>query len=133
MKQAKPGALALLILVSLLGSASHISASQPDFIALHPGQFQQIEQNLQINVVFVGYQPGNNPRDINEAAFRAVLPQTYHSINREPAFYGIDSPTGLRFTYDYNVVYANASFTDAYFSYLANIAKLGQVTLPQNL
>jgi len=60
MKLSKPRALALSILVSLLGSASRLSASQPDFIALHPGQFQQIEQNLQINVVFVGYQPDNN-------------------------------------------------------------------------
>jgi len=133
MKASKPRALAFLILISLLGSASQISASQPNFMALHPGQFQQIDQNLQINIVFVGYQPGNGPRDINEAAFRAVLPQTYRSINRAPASYGIDSPTGLRFTYNYNVVYADASFTDAYFPYLSSIAKPGQVTLLQNL
>ena len=80
MKQSKPRALALLALVSLLGSASRISASQPDFIALHPGQFQQIDQNLQINVVFVGYHPGSGPRDIDEDAFRAVLSHTYRFL-----------------------------------------------------
>ncbi|HSE20263.1 MAG TPA: hypothetical protein VLB68_01355, partial [Pyrinomonadaceae bacterium] len=76
--------LTLLVLISLLGSASQVAASQPNFIALHPGQFQQIDQNLPVNIVFVGYHPGSGPRDIQEGDFRSVLPQTYRSINRVP-------------------------------------------------
>jgi len=122
MKQSKPRALALMILVSLLGSASRISASQSNFIALHPGQFQQIDQNLQINVVFVGYHPGSGPRDINETTFRAGLPQSYASVNRTPELYGLSSPTGLRFNYHYNLIYSSSAFEDAFFAYLASIA-----------
>ena len=51
MKMSKRPALAFMLLVSLLGSASQVAAGQPNFIALHPGQFQQIDQNLQINFV----------------------------------------------------------------------------------
>lgn len=68
-----------LIVIGILGSSSPVAASQPTFNSLHPGQFQRIEQNLQINIVFVGYHQGSGPRDINETAFRSVLPQSYSS------------------------------------------------------
>ena len=48
MKKFIPRALALLILVSLPGSASRLANAQPNFIALHPGQFQQIDQNIKL-------------------------------------------------------------------------------------
>ena len=54
---------AIVLLISLLWSSSPVLASQPTFTTLHPGQFQYIDQNLQINIVFVGYHPGAGPRD----------------------------------------------------------------------
>jgi hypothetical protein len=48
MKKFIPRALALLILISLPGSASRLANAQPNFIALHPGQFQQIDQNIKL-------------------------------------------------------------------------------------
>ena len=110
------------LIVLMVFAIGDVSAATPTFIALQPGQSQKIEQNLQINVVFVGYHQGSGPRDINETAFRAGLPQTYSSVNREPEFYGLSSPTGLRFNYSYNVVYASAAFENAFFAYLTSIA-----------
>ena len=133
MKMPKSCARVLLILISLLGSSSPVSASQLTLTALHPGQFQYIDQNLQINVVFVGYHPGSGPRDIDEAAFREVLPGGYRSVNRIPHIYGLDSPTGLRFTYNYNLVYASKAFEDAYFSHISSIGKQEPITLFQDL
>lgn len=133
MNMSKSRAIVLLILFSLLGSNAPVLACPPTFTALHPGQFQYIDQNLQINVVFVGYHPGVGPRDINETAFRDVLPQSYRSVNRIPHLYGLDSPTGLRFTYNYNLVYAGKAFEDAYFSFLTSIGKQEPLTLFQDL
>lgn len=132
MKSSKAPALALLPLVSLLGSTSPVAASQPNFVTLQPGQFQQIDQNLQVNIVLVGYHPGSGPRDIQESDFRSVVPQTYRSINRDPRYYGLDSPTGVRFSYNYNIVYANSTFENAYFSYLNSISVASPITLFQD-
>ena len=96
MKTSKHHAFAFLLLVGILGSIAPVAVSQSSFIALHPGQVQTIEQNLRINIVFVGYHQGSGPRDINEISFRAGLPQTYASVNRIPELYGLSSPTGLR-------------------------------------
>ena len=60
MKKFIPRALGLLILISLPGLVSR-SERSAEFHRLTSGQFQQIDQNIQINVVFVGYDPGNGP------------------------------------------------------------------------
>src|SRR5215207_9159553 len=116
--------VSLLLFAPSLGRVGvpPVSAATPNFTTLQPGQFREISQHLQINLVFVGYQRGGGPRDIDEAAFRALLPNNYRSVNRVPRYYGIDSPAGLRFTYNYNIVYANLAFEDAFFEYLGRTA-----------
>jgi hypothetical protein len=108
-------------------------AATQQFTTLQPGQFREISQHLRINIVFVGYQRGPGPADIDEAAFRALLPNNYRAVNRDPRYYGIDSPAGLRFTYDYNIVYANSAFEDAFFEYLGRIATASPVGFYQEL
>src|SRR5687767_13580955 len=103
--------------VIIVGTIGASRAATPTFTTLQPGQFREIDQNLQINIVFVGYEPGSGPRDINEEAFRAYLPQSYRSVNRVPSYYGLpDSQirTGTAFTYNYNLVYANLAFENAF-------------------
>ena len=114
--------LMVLIVVSVSLTERAHAAATPAFTTLQPGQFREVNQNLQINVVFVGYEPGAGRRDINEAVFRAGLPGNYRSAVRDKRFYGLESHTGANFTYQYNIAYANAGFENAYFSYLASIA-----------
>lgn len=105
----------------------------PDLTTLEPGAFRDIEQDLTINVVFVGYEIGVGDRDIDEAAFLAELPATYRPINRFPSDYKGNEFLGLTFNYDYNLVYADAAFEDAFFGYLTSIASPMPLTLYQDL
>jgi hypothetical protein len=104
----------------------------PPLGTLAPGAFRTITQNLPINIVFVGYKQGAGPRDIDDAAFRAQLPASYDTIKRFPAFYGLLQRMGILFNYQYNVVYANQAFEDAFFAYLTNIAVARTRTTAQN-
>ena len=97
-------------------------AGLPALSTLEPGGFRDIAQDLKVNVVFVGYEPGAGNRAIDEDAFRGELASTYRAINRFPSFYTGNEFLGLTFDYDYNLVYADAAFEDAFFGYLGSIA-----------
>ena len=116
----RAGLLAALILLVMAPAA--LAASPPSLSVLQPGGFRTISQDLTVNVVFVGYEKGTGARDIDEGAFTAILPDGYSTISRYPALYGLKAGLGLDFAYDYNLVYADSSFEDAFFGYLKNIA-----------
>src|SRR5262249_10294228 len=105
-----------------------LAAAPPTLTTLQPGIFRDISQNLIINIVFVGYERGSGPRDIDEARFRAGLPGTYRAIDRYATLYsryfaGINTYQGLTYNYQYNLVYADNPFEDAFFGYLDSIAR----------
>jgi hypothetical protein len=125
--------LALAVLCVAAFDFSKSYGVTQNFTTLQPGQFRQINQSLQINIVFVGYHQGSGPRDINEGAFLAGLPNSYNSVNRIPEYYGLPSPTGLGFTYNYNLVYANSAFENAFFTYLGSISEAAPLGFDQQL
>lgn len=125
------GLVAVLLQPSVLAGRA-TPPVPPTLTTLQPGAFRALEQTLTINVVFVGYEPGAGPRDINEAAFTAALPHRYETIHRYPAFYGLPAKMGVNFDYAYNVVYAPATFEDAFFGYLGSIAAPQPLTLFQS-
>ena len=96
----------------------------PSLTTLRPGQFQEINQELEINIVFVGYEQGAGPRDIDESVLRAGLPSRYRALAINPSLYipGNEEDdqiwNGNSYDYSYNIVYANQAFEDAYFNYL---------------
>ena len=125
----------VLLLVLLVPAATAGPASKsppPALTTLQPGGFQDIHQRLTVNVVFVGYDEGDGITDIDEGAFLAGLPGTYDTVSRYPALYGLDASLGLQFSYDYNLVYADAGFEDAFFGYLGGIATPAPTTLFQS-
>ena len=103
----------------------------PALTTLEPGGFRDIALDLAINVVFVGYEQGTGSVDVDEAAFLAELPGSYRAVNRYPSFYKGNEFLGLTFSYDYNLVYADAAFEDAFFGYLGSIAMPHPLTLFQ--
>jgi hypothetical protein len=131
-------ALAILLTSLLAPAVGRAGAAGPPALTtLQPGGFRTIHQELQINVVFVGYRPGAGPREIDEAAFRAQLPRGYNTINRIPSFYslfytGRTSDAGVTFDYRYDVHYADATFEAAFFAYLASIATPQPLTILQD-
>ena len=127
------GIIVAMLMGLLAPSALAGPPAPPSLTTLQPGGFRNIEQDLTINVVFVGYEPGAGPRDIDQATFEAELPGMYRVVNRYPAFYGLPAFLGLTFNYDYNVVFADSAFEDDFFAYLSSIAVPQPNTLFQDL
>ena len=125
--------LSVLMLILTAFPAATVSASTPPptLTSLQPGGFRTIEQDLNINVVFVGYETGSGSMDIDESAFLDGLPETYRTVNRYPSFYFGNQFLGLTFNYDYNLVYADTAFEDAFFGYLSSIAVAKPLTVFQ--
>ncbi len=128
------GILVLLMAALPVATAGAKNDPPPSLSALDPGGFTNIEQDLMINVVFVGYEQGNGSQQINNAAFLSDLPGTYRTINRYPSDYLAGNEyLGVDFTFDYNLVYADTSFEDSFFGYLSSIATPQPLTLYQGL
>lgn len=123
-----------LIAAVILGLATGpmaIAAGPPDLTTLGPGETIDLRQELPVNLVFVGYEPGPGPANVDEARFRAGLPSTYDTVNRSPLFYGLESDAHVGFEYDYNVVWSGSAFEDAFFGYLGSIATPAPLTVFQ--
>jgi hypothetical protein len=82
---------------------------------LSPGEVTTYTQDLTINVVLVGFEPGTGVDQVSEAALQQGLPAGARPLDTQGA-----GP--LSFQYDYNVVWADQAFEDRYFSYLSSIA-----------
>ena len=108
-------------------------AAGPTLSTLAPGAFREIPQNLKVNVVFVGFQQGSGPNQIDTAAFQTTLPKTYNAIHRYPYFYGTRQPVGNSFAFTYNVKVADSAYESQLFNYLNSIAVAKPITLYQNL
>lgn len=113
---------------SLLGLPAAVSAAGPSLTTLQPGAFREIAQDLDVNVVFVGFAPGA----IDMAKFKGALPSSYRSIHRYPNFYGVRQSTGNRFSFRYNSVQADAAYANALFAHLSSIATPQPLTLFQD-
>lgn len=119
--------LVLVLLPAMVLAAP--PAPAPELDVLDPGGFTEIQQDLEVNVVFLGY----DQADIDEQAFTDGLPSQYRPVNRFPSFYGANEFLGLTFDFDYNLVYADQTFEDDFFGYLKDIAEPEPLTLYQDL
>ncbi len=129
--------VSLIVLVLLWATAGPLAGPAPvapTLTTLQPGGFRNINQALDINVVFVGYELGAGPRDINAAEFGKVLSDTYRPAHRSQSFYlGAPQHMGLSFQFDYNMVMASAAYEDDFFGYLTSIALAQPITIYQDL
>jgi hypothetical protein len=105
----------------------------PTLTTLQPGGFRNIQQTLDVNVVFIGYEPGTGPRDIDAAAYNTLLPSTYRPLHRYPNFYGIRQEMGLTFQFAYKTVFASTAYEDTFFGYLRSQAVKKPITAYQDL
>ena len=113
-----------LAIFMLTGAGPKAGPAEPGPVltTLEPGGFRNIPQTLDVNVVFLGYNPGATPLGINLANFSNVLPTTYRPIHRYPAFYGIRQEMGLTFQFNYKPVFTSDTYENAFFAYLSSIA-----------
>ena len=121
--------LTLLILLACLpaavGYAQDADPTAAPTDGLSAGQHVTYTQRVPINLVFIGYEPG----DFDLADLRGELPQGYEPTVRYPLFYGLAGrDMGLRFNFAYNVVWAGQNFENDFFAYQASIAMPGPMT-----
>jgi hypothetical protein len=101
------------------------AAAKDDQRGLQPGEQVTYEQNVPINIVFIGY-----PRDaIDREEMLDVLPDSYAPVVRYPQFYGLlGREMGLNFEFDYRVTFASQDLTNRFFRYLSQIGTVGEPT-----
>lgn len=119
--------LAATLLLLTLMLAATVSAERPGQ-GLAPGEFVTYSQATPINLVFLGYESD----EIDEEALLGVLPDSSTPQVRYPPFYGLEGrPMGLRYEFDYNIVYTDNRFETGFFRYLDKIGVEGDPTIYQ--
>ena len=112
----------VLILSLMLVSPAAAKDSQR---GLQPGELVTYEQDIPINIVFIGY-PKNT---IDKDEVLDVLPDSYAPVVRYPQFYGLQGrEMGLNFEFDYRVTFAGQDLTNRFFRYLGQIGTEGEPT-----
>jgi len=102
------------------------AGSLPPLTTLSPGAPFQIHQDLDVNVVMIGFQDGSGPQQIDGGRFRSLLPPTsgaYLDGNVITGFgvFGLE-PYGVNYSLHYNVLHTPAAFDDAFFGFLRAVA-----------
>lgn len=120
----------LILLLTFFLFASAVGAQDEEPAGLRPGQTTIYQQNVPINLVFIGYERN----EIDVAAMKAELPASSHPIVRYPPFYGlVGREMGLNFKFNYVTTFAGAGFEDDFFDYIYGIGEPGELTYYQQL
>lgn len=119
-------AIAMLFVVSSFAFAVRPSVSPPT--TLTPGEPATITQTLDINVVFVGFQPAW----IDMPTFNSWMLPHYSTVVRSRLWYGIVEPLGLEFDFVYHVSFATPAFESALFAYIPTVSYPGPRYSRQN-
>jgi hypothetical protein len=118
--------VSVLLITSLFGAP--VAAHQPGSSQRPPHDQETFTQDIPINLVFVGY----SNRQINKHALLSSLPKTYTPVVRYPQFYGLPGrDMGLKFTFKYDIKFAQRDFNNDFFRYLATAGQPGDPTLFQ--
>lgn len=126
MKRRLFSVITIFALVIGLAPASVLAA--PSTATLQPGQHVTFEQNVPINLVFIGYKEN----DIRKQALLGELPGSYTPVVRYPQFYGLPGrDMGLKFNFNYNISFASNNLTNRFFNYLKQIGVQGDPTVFQ--
>jgi hypothetical protein len=123
-------ALVVLLIVVLTGtSATPAGAAAPTtgYHHLEPGGQPRLTETVPVNVVFLGYQPGQ----VDRSAYAAELAKKYEPVVRSRLYYGITEKLGITYTYDYHVKYADAAYENTFFGQLSDLATPAPLTAYQ--
>jgi hypothetical protein len=107
-----------LIVAGVVAVAMLVAPAGASAGGLDPGGLTRFKERVPVNVVFVGF----NESDAPWSKVQRELSSRSQPITRSRAFYGIDEPLGLDYSYDYKPYYTSRSWEDSFFSYLSSIA-----------
>ncbi len=127
MKKRVLALLSVLVITSLF--ATPVAADGTGWGVSNPGEPLLFEQDIPINLVFVGY--GGDM--VDHDPLLDELPETYTPVVRYPQFYGLPGrDLGLKFKFQYQFIDANKRFENAFFAYLTSIGTPGGLTAYQS-
>jgi len=116
--------LLVAVLVGIVLTFTSVTpAAPPPFAHLDPGGPANLVEQVPVQFVFVGYEPGQ----VNQAAFLAQLPTQYKPVIRSRLWYGIVELLGIHYTFNYQVTYTTAAYENALF------AALGAMAVPESV
>ena len=113
-----------VVVLSVLASSVSATAAPSDYTTLEPGAKPDLNEEVPVNVVFVGY----DEEQVDADAFRNVLPSAHAPVIRSRLWYDITEPLGINYTYDVDVSFAGARFEKEFFAYLESIAEPAPLT-----
>ena len=122
-----------VLAVSLMLPAVRASAPAPVLTTLSPGGFHDLTHDVNVNIVFLGYEMGAGAQNVNPATVLAGLPNVSRPIHRYPNLYGIRQYVGLTYNYHYNTVFTDGAYENSFFGYLSSIAVPKPRTIYQDL
>jgi len=111
--------IAMLFVVSSFSVVVNRSGAQ--LTTLTPGVPATITQTLDVNVVFVGF----NPAWIDMPTFNSWMLPHYSTVVRSRLWYGIVEPLGLEFDFVYHVSFATPAFESALFAFIPTVSYPG--------
>jgi len=120
-------ALVTALIAAVVGASAtpaNAAAPTPKFSHLNPGGQPKLTEKVPVNIVFLGY----DRTEVNQREFTAGLAKTYEPVDRYPSMYaGSPQKLGIKYTYDYNITYADKAYQDKFFK------RLGQLATPAPL
>jgi hypothetical protein len=121
------GALVLVVAGMLLPARGAVASEPPELQIMLPGAPQLVVWgNWPINVVFVGYEEGTGPQEVDLARIHDGIGESSLPLVRQAAGFLYGSVTALRFAgefavFDKRLHVADAAFVDAFFGHLLEI------------
>ncbi|HEX2029825.1 MAG TPA: hypothetical protein VHL78_00280 [Actinomycetota bacterium] len=121
---------ALVVAIVATLTAPALPGGASGFDHLEPGATTAgLAEEVPITFVFAGLEPAQ----VSEPAFVAQLPESYSAVVRSRLWYGVTEHLGLDYTYDYEVIYADAAWEESLFTALGALAQPAERTLFQDL
>ncbi|TDO32132.1 hypothetical protein [Paractinoplanes brasiliensis] len=123
----RSGAFIALLVAAMVGaSATPAGAAAPayryNFLA--PGGQPRLTETVPVNVVFVGYEPGQ----VGAGAFKGELAKKYEPVVRSRLAYDVVEKLGITYKYDYRLTYADRAYENKFFNQLGKLAKPAPLT-----
>ena len=116
------GAFIALMVATLVGaSATPAGAAAPAYRYhfLSPGGQPRLTETVPVNVVFLGYEPGQ----VGQRAFTGQLARTYEPVVRSRLNYDVVEKLGITYKYDYRLKYTDRAYEDRFFKQLSRLAE----------
>lgn len=117
----------LCLVASVAWSLPVTGAEMPSLTNLEPGELANLQEEVLVQYVFVGY----DQSQVDPDAFLSDLPAEYRPVIRSRLFYDITEYLGITYTFDHEVTFADDAYEDSFFTALGALGTPAPLTQAQ--